>query len=381
MSQSPMKDQLQVKPQQNLDSYRSLCSPSSKSTTGGKSQPDAYYHSRLSLCSSGEEEDDQEEDDQEEDDQEEDDQEEDDDEDDDETDETLYQKFKAQAMCLLNVEVLLNGSQDDPFSVPENPISQYLEDQVLNGFCAPRSQPDLTLNKKCRFVDVKFRPAGIKTKGHLWRLGRIINTARFRLPLPEAKRSSSSLSRDDERRLTQLAAELRHLDETSLAAQITRFLNHDPDRQREGGMSEPFPMHYMCLMAQELATAIVEGKLLRLGRIWNTRGEEVLSSAIFVWDLDDTEDINREGKSHTFESNSRQSRKPKNAYAFTASRPLECGSQQRGTNDLYYHLSLEVECIPSREKAGCPVPRLYIKFWAVGLYFFYSSATSTVTFP
>lgn len=98
-----MKDQLQVKPQQNLDSYRSLCSPSSKSTTGGKSrwfihrdrkillftnrnpEPDAYYHSRLSLCSSDEEEDDQEEDD---------------DEDDDETDETLYQKFKAQGPIL-----------------------------------------------------------------------------------------------------------------------------------------------------------------------------------------------------------------------------------------------------------------------------------------
>jgi hypothetical protein len=280
------------------------------------------------------------------------------------------------AMCLLNGEVLRNGFQDGPFSVLEKTISQYLKDQIFEGFRAPQSQLDLTFNKKCRFVDVEFRPAGIETKGHLWRLGRIIDTARFRLPLPETKTSSSSFSQDDERRLTQLAAELRHLGETSLAAQIARFLNHDPDRQRES-----FPMEYMRLMAHEVATAILEGKMLRLGRIWNTRGEEVPSSAIFVWDLGDTEDINRKGKSQRFNRNVRRSRKPKDAYAFTASRPLERGSQERGTNDLNHHLSLEVECITSREKAGCPVPRLYIKRWAAGLCFFYNSATSPVIFP
>ncbi|RGP63173.1 hypothetical protein FSPOR_8755 [Fusarium sporotrichioides] len=280
------------------------------------------------------------------------------------------------AMCLLNGEVLQNGSQDSPFSVSEKTISQYLEDQAFKRFCAPQSQQNLAFNKRCRFVDVKFRPAGIETKGHLWSLGRMIDTSKFRLPLPEAKRKSSSLSQNDERCLTQLAAELRHLGETSLAAQIARFLSHDPDRQRE-----PFPMDYMCLMAHKLATAIVEGKMLRLGRIWNTRGEEVPSSAIFVWDLDDTEDVNRKGKSQSFNRNIRRSRKPKNAYAFTASKRLERGSQERGTNDLNRHLSLEVDYITSRENAGCPIPRLYIKRWAVGICFFYGSARSTVIFP
>lgn len=48
--------------------------------TNRNPEPDAYYHSRPSICSSDEEEDD--------------------DEDDDETDETLYQKFKAQGPIL-----------------------------------------------------------------------------------------------------------------------------------------------------------------------------------------------------------------------------------------------------------------------------------------
>ncbi|SPJ71744.1 uncharacterized protein FTOL_01472 [Fusarium torulosum] len=284
------------------------------------------------------------------------------------------------AMCLLNGEILLNGSREDPFSMLEKTISQYLEDQAFKWFCAPRRKSDLTFNKGCRFVDVQFRPSGIETKGHLWKLGRIIDTARFRLPLPKVDKSSCSLSENEQQRLTQLAAELRLLGETSVASQIEKFLNHDPNRQGETFKSEPFSRQYLCLMAEELAAAIEKGKLLRLGRVWNSPEEEVPSSAIFVWDSDNTE-RNIQGISQNINNNSKRGRRPKKEYAFTASRPLKRGSQQQGTNDLDHHVSLEVEWPLSRKQDPHSLPRLYVKRWAVGMCFFYGIARREVIFP
>jgi hypothetical protein len=285
------------------------------------------------------------------------------------------------ATCLLNGEILHNGFQEDPSSILEKTISQYLEDQTFQDFCPPRSTPSHTFNKRCRFVDVVFRPSGIETKGHLWKLGRIINSARFRLPLPKVENTSCSLPQNEQRRLAQLAAELRLLGETSIASQIEKFLNHDPNRQGETSKSKPFSREYMCLMAEELVVAIENGKSLRLGRVWNSHGEEVPSSAIFIWDSDNTEERNKKGNTHDMKNNSKRGRRYKKEYAFTASRPLKRGSQQQGTNDLDHHVSLEVEWPPSRKQAPHSLPRLYVKRWAVGMCFFYGVARTTVIFP
>jgi hypothetical protein len=288
------------------------------------------------------------------------------------------------AMCLLNGDVLLNGSWDDPSSMLEKTMSQYLEDQAFKGFYAPRGKPSLTFNKGCRFVDVEFGPTGIETKGHLWKLGRIIDTARFRLPLPEIEESSYSLplSRKAQQRLAQLAAELRLLGETSLAAQIDKFLDHDPNSQGKSLKSEPFSRQYMCLMAEEIATAIEKGELLRVGRIWNSLGEKVPSSAIFVWSFNDAaQDRSTKSRLRDGNNTTKRGRGPKKEYAFTASRPLKRGSQRQGTNDLDHHLSLEVEWSPSYRQGHCPIPRLHVKRWAVGLCFFYGCVRSDVTFP
>jgi hypothetical protein len=284
------------------------------------------------------------------------------------------------AMCLLNGEILLNGSREDSLPLLEKTISQYLEDQTFQEFCAPQSKHDLTFNKGCRFVDVKFRPSGIETKGHLWKLGRIIDSGRFRLPLPKVEKSSCSLSHNEQRRLTQLTAELRLLGETSVASQIERFLNHDANRQDRFSNSESFSRYYMYLMAKELVVAIEKGKSLRLGRVWNSSREEVPSSAIFVWDSDNME-RNITGKPHHINNNSRRGRRPKKAYAFTASRPLKRGSQQQGTNDLDHYVSLEVEWPLSGKQAPHSPPRLYVKRWAVGMCFFYGMTRTKVIFP
>nr|CEG05544.1 unnamed protein product [Fusarium clavum] len=137
------------------------------------------------------------------------------------------------AMCIVNGEVLWNEPLEGRSSTLEETLSQFLEKQAFDGFCPPKSQHDLTFNKGCRFVDVEITPMGIKTKGHLWELGRIIDTSKFRLPLPQAKEKVCSFAEDEQQHLDQLAAELRLLSEPTLARHIQRFLNYDSTRPDE----------------------------------------------------------------------------------------------------------------------------------------------------
>ncbi|VTT78230.1 unnamed protein product [Fusarium fujikuroi] len=62
-----------------------------------------------------------------------------------------------------------------------------IKDQAFEEFYAPEGECDLTFNKGCRFIDIKFTPKGIKTEGHLWKFSRIIDPVTFLLPLLEAK--------------------------------------------------------------------------------------------------------------------------------------------------------------------------------------------------
>ncbi|WAO91523.1 HET domain-containing protein [Fusarium falciforme] len=285
------------------------------------------------------------------------------------------------AMCLLNGEILHNGvEEEDPTSMSDKTVSQYLEAQAFKGFCAPRSERDLTFNKGCRFVEVQLKQSGIKTRGHLWKLGRIIHTARFRLPLSGAEKSSCSLTPDRQGRLTQLVAELRLVGETSLATQIERFLNDDSTRSDEGFKSEAFPKRYMNIMAEELAAAIENGKSLRLGQIWGALEPEVPCSAIFVWDPSRTERNNGDKRRET-NTRSKGDRGSQEAFVFTATSPMERGYQQHGTNDLDHHVSLEVSWPLSWRQAPNRLPRLYIKSWLLGLCFFYGFPKTDVIFP
>ncbi|EXK75767.1 hypothetical protein FOQG_19468 [Fusarium oxysporum f. sp. raphani 54005] len=282
------------------------------------------------------------------------------------------------AMCILNGEILVNESREDRSSMLEKTMSQFLEEQAFREFCAPRSQRDLTFNKGCRFVDVEITPIGIKTKGHFWKLDIIIDTSTFRLPLPEAKKGPCSATENEQRRLAYLASELRRLHETTLAIHIERFLNNDHTRPDENSKNEKFSVWYMRIMAKELAEAIEEGKLLRLGRIWDPIRKNPCS-AIFIWNSNDTENIDINGKPYRRNNYSKRDRRTE--FAFTASRPLQRGFQQRGTNDLDHHVSLQVQRLSLRDKSPNDHPQLFIKRWLVGLCFFYDVPRRDVVFP
>jgi hypothetical protein len=89
-------------------------------------------------------------------------------------------------MCLLNGEILYNNGEAEPTHtvVPRMAVSRYLKDQFFDAFIPPGVEYSLTFNKACRFIDVELRASGVMTKGHLWKLGRIIRTAEFSSRLP-----------------------------------------------------------------------------------------------------------------------------------------------------------------------------------------------------
>jgi hypothetical protein len=300
-------------------------------------------------------------------------------------DQTQMQKPKSLtisilAMCLLNGEILLDRSRENSLSTLEKPLSQFLEDQAFKGFYAPEGEPWFTFNKRCRFFDVELKPNGVKTRGHLWKLGRIIDPREFCLLLPESTEKSSFVTKDEKRLLSQLAAELRRLHEITLAMHLERFLNYDHTSQGEAFQRETFPERYMRLMAKGLVVAISEGKLLRLGRVWDSQKRKNACSAIFIWDVDGTEKPDNKGQS----DRSKISRKRVGGtdwdFAFTASRPLERGSQNHGTNDLDHHVSLEVSWPSVRDQSLSHHPQLFLKRWLVGLCFFYDFPRTDVVF-
>ncbi|KAK1973625.1 hypothetical protein LZ30DRAFT_742975 [Colletotrichum cereale] len=109
-------------------------------------------------------------------------------------------------MCLINGEILDNSNSGVPLA-PEMTVSTYLETQYLQSFAAPELQHDLTYRKGCRFMDVELDALGIKTRGHIWELGKTIHTSRFSASLPWFPRWRSrhmQLPLDECRRLVQL---------------------------------------------------------------------------------------------------------------------------------------------------------------------------------
>ncbi|KAF4996964.1 hypothetical protein FGRMN_4182 [Fusarium graminum] len=285
------------------------------------------------------------------------------------------------AMYLLNGEILSNQPQDHFLSMLDKPLSEFLEDQAFQAFDAPKHEQRLTFNKRCRFVEVKLKPDGIETKGHLWKLGRIIDPATFRFLLPESTGTPASVARDEKSLISQLAFELRRLREITLARHLERFITYDHNSQGKNLGRETFSRGYMRVMAKGLVEAINEGKLLRLGRVWNSRERKHECSAIFVWSPDGTEKPENKGQSHKRNMDCKYRGEPSWDFAFTASKPLNRGSGKHGTNDLNRHVSLEVSWPSLWDQSLDEHPQLFLKRWLVGLCFFYDFPTTDVIFP
>jgi len=88
-------------------------------------------------------------------------------------------------MCLLNGEILDNSTQHTASQMPQEgdvesrfmTVSQYLKARLFHGFRSPGGKPSLAFNKKCRFRDVTLTEEGMKTKGHLWEIGEVVDYA------------------------------------------------------------------------------------------------------------------------------------------------------------------------------------------------------------
>ncbi|KAI8951732.1 hypothetical protein F4801DRAFT_544153 [Xylaria longipes] len=87
------------------------------------------------------------------------------------------------AMCLLNGEILDNRPSGG-HTASNLTVSRFLKVQSFDKMSSPLEQRSLTFNKGSRFTDVKLHESGILTKGHLWKLGRIIQTGHFSNRLP-----------------------------------------------------------------------------------------------------------------------------------------------------------------------------------------------------
>ena len=265
------------------------------------------------------------------------------------------------AMCLLNGEILDN-SVDSRKPVAQLTTSRFLEEQLFRDFGAPTDDTrPLTFNKGCRLSDVKLTPNGISAKGHLWKLGRVVDTSMFRRKLPRIDKPNGRLNINERRYLLQLVFRLCDIGYRSLAGRIDEYLVADADFR--GGPNASFTEEYLFRMASELATAIRTHQKLILGSIWDPTGRSAPYRAIFVWcDKNGDEDEAR----------------PPPAYVFTSAWYRNPGSKAHDANDINHHVSLGVVV---EEPVTDRLPRLRIHSWLLGMCFFDACRRTEVVFP
>ncbi|RYP25253.1 hypothetical protein DL765_000134 [Monosporascus sp. GIB2] len=246
------------------------------------------------------------------------------------------------AMCLLNGQILHNV-RPSPRPASDMTASRFLKAQSFDGLSSPQGERSLTFNKGCRFIDVELTETGILTSGHLWELGPTIRTAEFDDEPSPVRAAQGAPDPQKQQLLTQLCRELDSDPESwGLAEEIYNFLHQDA----MGDEPFKFSKNYMLMMAAEVARAIRDGKLLRLGRL---EGEDQYS-AVFVWGDDSPRVSDSEP-----------------AFVFTSSQPRIPDSGGHDANDTDRHVSLEVDRrTTTRQTGNCP-PRLYIKRWVHGL--------------
>ncbi|KAI8625839.1 hypothetical protein F5Y19DRAFT_448942 [Xylariaceae sp. FL1651] len=263
-------------------------------------------------------------------------------------------------MCLLNGEVLHNRLHQPNQLLPDVTVSQFLKTHCFNKISAPQDERRLTFNKSCRFRNAKLTWDGVRTKGHLWKLDRIIRTAEFNSHLPWVDYPKGSLTLEQHKYLTQLCLNLRWLRHNHLADELENYLRRDAANNAPYQVGE----NYIYMMAAEVALAVKEGKTLRLACLWDPDGNWDPYRAIFICD------------EPTF-TDSRDNR----AFAFTSLQPKELGPDGYSINDTDRHVSLEVDMEIPNSPTGSSAPHLYVKRWLLGLCFFAGCELEKVVFP
>lgn len=262
------------------------------------------------------------------------------------------------AMCSLNGEILDNGHHNRR---PANMLtpSEFLDTYAFRAFNAPEEEARrLTFIKGCRLTAVQLTAGGTATEDHLWKLGRIVDAARFWRRLPWIDEPDGCLTLRQRKCLLQLVFKLNDLGYSLLAKKIDKYLEADA----RGG-SASFTSNYLHRMATELAAAIDAGKKLRLGALWDSRGQSSPYRAVFV--------LSDEGSGRA------DSQVPD--FVFTSVWQNNPGSEELDANDLDHHVSLGVDLEIPSARGG--VPRLRVRSWLLGMCFFDECPLTKVVFP
>ncbi|KAH0598276.1 hypothetical protein MHUMG1_03573 [Metarhizium humberi] len=258
------------------------------------------------------------------------------------------------AMCLLNGEILDNNS-DTLRPVAGLTASSFLQKYLFDGFSAPEDEPRyLTFNKGCRLSSVELTADGISAKGHLWKLGRVIDTADdFSVDRSRRYRSNKKERRD---LLLPLIDYLREKGHITLADHLTRHLGVDADAGEGYGSFADIHLHDM---ASHVVAAIKAGRKLILGCIRDPNNKYQPHRAVFVLPREDD-----------------RCRRPK--FVFTSAWPRHPGSETHDANDLDRHVSLGVDLDASLIDG---TPRLRVRSWLLGMCFFRKCECIDVVFP
>ncbi|KXJ88819.1 hypothetical protein Micbo1qcDRAFT_166263 [Microdochium bolleyi] len=258
------------------------------------------------------------------------------------------------AMCLLNGEIIDNHEDRGAAASADMTTSRWYKEQKFSGFKAPTGCLwPTTFIKSCRFTSVSLQADGIATKGHVWEIsGKRITAASFDLTRSHAEEPLVEGHLNDHHResLGQLVDRLNWGRHHRLANYLDEYLAKEARRRRQATPAEK----YMLVMARELATAMVEGKSLRLGRL-RSEGDQAPCRAIFITE-----------KQHNF-------------VAFTSFSAAEPITGHHDANDLDCHVSLSVAEDPpilSRQ-----LPRLRVNGWVHSLCFFQGCNPTKVVFP
>ncbi|KAI9155039.1 hypothetical protein HJFPF1_07602 [Paramyrothecium foliicola] len=263
------------------------------------------------------------------------------------------------AMCLLNGEIL-NNNDEEP--VAHLATSKFLNEKLFKSFSAPEAENQkLTFNKGCRLTNVELAMSGIVTKGILWELDCVIDTAMFPRKLPWIENPWGKLKLYQRRCLLQLYFQLQHIYVyDTLAKDILEFLDVDASV----GVDSSFPTAHLRFMASEIVAAIQARKKLRLGRIWDPTGGQEPYSAVFVWPT-------KENDSNEADASP--------AFVFTSAWFRDPGSKSYEANDLDRHVSFEVGL--EKSLIGNGSPHLRVRRWLPGMCFFPGRKLTEVVFP
>lgn len=267
------------------------------------------------------------------------------------------------AMCLLNGEILDNRDSGQQ-SWGALTMSELLNRRLFRGFKAPVDESRrLTFYKGCRFTDVELTMNGILTGGHLWKLGRVVDTARFGRQLPWINNPNGRLTLCDRKHLLHLVLVLNDLGYETLAEEIDGYLVYDAKTNADDD-NESFTEKYLHRMASELAEAIRTRQKLRLAALWDPMGRTEPYRAVFVWSGQRKDESDLQTSP---------------AFVLTSAWFRDPGSKRNDSNDLDRHVSLQVHL--ESATSDSMAPRLYAQRWLLGMCFFRGCRRTQVIFP